>query len=445
MILACCAYVVKASVDIETHFDGGQVKSSYNSSRAELKMSPETPSVSRQNGLPRPLESRATFQDSEQRFRLLVEAVQDYAIFMLDPEGHVKNWNSGAKRIKGYESSEIIGKHFSCFYPEEDLRNGKPQWELLIAAKEGRFEDEGWRVRKDGSKFWANVIITAIRDEAGKLIGFGKVTRDITERMQLQRSLQEEVVQRREAEQHLRNSENSLRELSHHLLRTQDEERRRIGRDLHDSLGQCLAALKIRLDGLASSSARDDVGARSEIAECLKLAEESLKELRTISYLMYPPMLDEMGLQSAIRWYLEGFSTRSGLSATFDVDPDFGRLQRDLELALFRVLQESLTNVHRHSGSKTARIRLRLSGEVVILEVNDAGRGISSEILARSGKDGVASLGVGLRGMNERMRQLGGSLQVSSTENGTTVTATVRAASYSSSEDVPQIQDSLAS
>ncbi len=414
-------------------------------SRIELNPSTVNPPDGQQARPAQLLARKPALQDSEQRFRLLVEAVQDYAIFMLDPDGHVQNWNSGAKRIKGYESSEIIGKHFSCFYPEEDLRNGKPQWELQVAAKEGRFEDEGWRVRKDGSKFWANVTITAIRDEAGKLIGFGKVTRDFTERMQLQRSLQEEVVQRREAELHLQDSENSLRELSHHLLRTQDEERRRIGRDLHDSLGQSLVALKIKLDTLASSRERRDGDATSEIAECLHLAEDSLKELRTISYLMYPPMLDEMGLQSAIRWYLEGFSARSGLNTTFDVDPDFGRLQRDLELALFRVLQESLTNVHRHSGSQTARIRLRLSGGVVILEVNDAGRGISPETLRRSGKGGVASLGVGLRGMNERMRQLGGSLQVSSTENGTTVTATVRVAAGSSSEDVRQIPDSIAS
>jgi signal transduction histidine kinase len=290
-------------------------------------------------------------------------------------------------------------------------------------------------VRKDGSKFWANVIITAIRDDSGKLIGFGKVTRDFTERMQLERSLQEEVVQRREAESHLRNSEKSLRDLSQHLLRSQDEERRRIGRDLHDSLGQSLVALKIRLDVLASSSAPNDADTRSGIAECLHLADDSLKELRTISYLMYPPMLDEMGLQSAIRWYLEGFSARSGLSATFDVDNDFGRMDRDLELALFRVLQESLTNVHRHSGSQTAHIRLQLKNGMVTLEVSDSGKGISSGIQGRSGEGGVASLGVGLRGMNERLLQLGGSLLVSSNENGTTVTATVPAAEYSPAEE----------
>jgi PAS domain S-box-containing protein len=378
------------------------------------------------------LQSKLTLQESEDRFRLLVEAVQDYAIFMLDTDGRVRNWNSGAKRIKGYESAEIIGKHFSCFYPEEDLQNGKPDWELVVAAKEGRFEDEGWRVRKDGSRFWANVIITAIRDDAGKLIGFGKVTRDFTERMQLQRTLEAEVVQRREAELHLQNSEKSLRELSLHLLRTQDEERRRIGRELHDSLGQSLTALKIKLDMLASPAKGKNDEAGPEIAECVRLAEESIKELRTISYLMYPPMLEEMGLQSAIRWYLEGFSARSGISTTFTVDDDFGRLGRDVELALFRVLQESLTNVHRHSGSQTAHIRLLMKGGGVTLEVTDTGKGIPSGLLQQSGQGWTGPLGVGLRGMNERMRQLGGWLEVVSTEEGTTVSAMVPVAECSS-------------
>jgi PAS domain S-box-containing protein len=380
------------------------------------------------------LESKLTLQESEDRFRLIVEGVQDYAIFMLDPDGRVKSWNKGAKRIKGYDSAEIIGKHFSCFYPEEDLRNGKPEWELDVAAKEGRFEDEGWRLRKDGSRFWANVIITAIRDDAGKLIGFGKVTRDFTERMRMERTLQEEVAQRREAELHLQTSEKALRELSLHLLRTQDEERRRIGRDLHDSLGQCLTALKIKLDMLASPTGRKNDEAASEIAECVRLVEESLKEVRTISYLMYPPMLEEMGLESAIRWYVDGFSARSGINTTFEVDNGVGRLQRDVELALFRVLQESLTNVHRHSGSETAHIRLLMSNGTVTLEVTDSGKGIPSGLLEQSGQDWTGALGVGLRGMNERMRQLGGSLEVVSTEKGTAVSASVPAAEYSSAQ-----------
>jgi signal transduction histidine kinase len=143
-------------------------------------------------------------------------------------------------------------------------------------------------------------------------------------------------------------------------------------------------------------------------------------------------MLEEMGLQSAIRWYLEGFSARSGISTTFTVDDDFGRLGRDVELALFRVLQESLTNVHRHSGSQTAHIRLLMKGGGVTLEVTDTGKGIPSGLLQQSGQGWTGALGVGLRGMNERMRQLGGWLEVVSTEEGTTVSAMVPVAECSS-------------
>lgn len=364
---------------------------------------------------------------AEARFQLLVEAVQDYAIFMLDPQGNIISWNNGARRIKGYASHEIIGKHFSCFYPEEDLRNCKPQRELEIAEREGRFEEEGWRIRKDGSRFWANVIITAIKNDSGKLLGFGKVTRDFTDRMEMQKALQEEVAEKRTTEARLHSSEKLLRELSLHLLRTQDEERRRIGRDLHDSLGQYLAALKIKLDMLVMSAAQSAQEANPEIAECVRLAEESIKEVRTISYLMYPPMLEETGLQSAIGWYLEGFSGRSGIKVTFEVDRDFGRLPRDSELAIFRVLQESLTNVHRHSSGDSAHVRLYAEEGMVRLTVSDNGTGIAPELLERSGPDWTGALGVGLRGMNERMRQLGGQLDVVSSKNGTTITASVPA------------------
>jgi PAS domain S-box-containing protein len=378
------------------------------------------------------LEREEALRQSEERFRLLVEAVQDYAIFILDREGRISTWNRGAERIKGYRASEIVGKHFSCFYPEHDLRSGKPQSELEVAAREGRFEDEGWRIRKDGSRFWANVVITALRDDQGRLYGYAKVTRDFTERMRAEealrkanRDLQQQVTEKVEAQL-------KLRRLSLHLLRTQDEERRRIGRDLHDSLGQYLAMLKVNLDSLQLSSGSTEKEADQRLAQCIRLAEESVKEVRTISYLLYPPMLEELGLKSAIPWYLEGFTKRSGIETTFDICPDFGRPSRDVELALFRVLQESLTNVHRHSGSPTAHVRVLRKDGAAILEVSDKGKGIRSDILEQSGQDWPGAVGVGLRGMDERMRQLGGRLEVSSTEQGTIITATVPAEDSSS-------------
>src|SRR5689334_12469817 len=122
----------------------------------------------------------------DDRFFLLIESVQDYAIFMLDPAGNVATWNTGAQRIKGYRADEIIGSHFSRFYPAEDIRAGKCEYELATAAQTGRFEDEGWRLRKDGTRFWANVVISAVRGPAGTLLGFAKVTRDLTERKQIE-------------------------------------------------------------------------------------------------------------------------------------------------------------------------------------------------------------------------------------------------------------------
>jgi PAS domain S-box-containing protein len=343
-------------------------------------------------------------RSSEERFRLVAESVQDYAIFMLDPEGHVSTWNNGAERIKGYKATEIIGRHFDCFYPESDIRAGKPRLELEAAVEQGRFEDEGWRRRKDGSKFWANVIITPIRDETNKLIGFAKVTRDITDRMQ---------------------KEKSLRDLSAHLMQMQDEERRRIGRDLHDTLGQCVTAMKISLDTLAYAMEPKNTVLHRQVTQCVQLAEECVKEVRTISYLLYPPMLEEMGLKSAIPWYLEGFAARSGIRATFDASADVGRLSRDTELALFRVLQESLTNVHRHSGSQTAHVQLSMESETAILKVSDEGKGMPAAFMADPGESWQRAIGVGLRGMKERLGQLGGRLDISSTERGTIVTAMV--------------------
>jgi PAS domain S-box-containing protein len=343
------------------------------------------------------------------QFRLLVEAVQDYAIFVLDPAGNVKTWNAGARRIKQYTASEIIGKHFSVFYPEEDKRNGKPQWELEVAQKEGRFEDEGWRIRKDGSRFWANVIITALRDQSGKLVGFGKVTRDFTERMEVKEALAK--------------SERSLRELSLHLLSTQDEERKRIGRDLHDSLGQYLAVLKIKLESVASLIGNQPDLAVQDVTECIRLTDDSIKEVRTVSYLLYPPMLEEMGLKSAIPWYLDGFSSRSAIKTTFKAADNFGRLSAEAELAMFRVLQESLTNVHRHSGSETAEVRLCTDDGNAVLEIQDSGKGFNQTLLEQGGEDWMGALGVGVRGMHERIRQLKGKLEIITKERGTLVRA----------------------
>ena len=241
-------------------------------------------------------------------FRELVNSVQDYAIFLLDPEGKVVTWNQGAERIKGYTATEIIGRHFSCFYPNEAQESKWPDRELEIASKEGRFADEGVRVRKDGSTFWASVVITALRDPAGELRGFSKFTRDLTERRNLEersRRLNQElrlrvaelVDSQREVE--LRTIE--MQKLSGRLLRVQDEERRRMARALHDDLGQELGALKLELD------LQDEFATKKgRLMHARELAESVLAKVRNLSYLLHPPLLEESGLLPALHWYFEG-------------------------------------------------------------------------------------------------------------------------------------------
>jgi PAS domain S-box-containing protein len=179
-------------------------------------------------------------RQKEERFRLLVEGVKDYAIFMLDPDGKVASWNEGAHRIKGYRQQEILGRHFSVFFPEEDIKRSKPERELEIAQEKGTYEEEGWRVRKDGSRFWASVLITALWDEAGGLRGFAKVTRDITERKRA-----EEEIQR------LNETLEELKDLVGKLVLGQEEEQRRVAYEVHEGLAQVASAAHLRLEAFS--------------------------------------------------------------------------------------------------------------------------------------------------------------------------------------------------
>jgi signal transduction histidine kinase len=231
-----------------------------------------------------------------------------------------------------------------------------------------------------------------------------------------------EVAERVEAERKLRASERALRELSVRLLKTQDEERRHLGRELHDSVGQYLAVLKMELEVLKAGTAPASDAEQRRFADCLRLVDQSITEVRTMSYLLYPPMLEEMGLETAIFWYLDGFTKRSGVQTKFEMPQPVGRVQREAELAIFRILQESLTNIHRHSESPSAEVRLLKKEGELLIEINDQGKGLPSSVL-EAVRDSCETTGVGLRGMTERMRQLGGKLEVVSSSSGTTVRA----------------------
>jgi len=240
----------------------------------------------------------------------------------------------------------------------------------------------------------------------------------------LRRQVQELEARVAERTRELETAAGQLRELSGELLQTQDEERRRIARELHDGVGQSLAALNINLSKLNKEKTNLSAEGRLSLEENFALAEQASREIRTLSYLLHPPLLDEVGLESALRWYVDGFSERSKIGVRMQVNPGFSEgLPRDLALSLFRIVQECLTNVHRHSESVTAFVGVKRSPEAIILEVRDDGKGIDAKLQSQISSG--ASSGVGFRGMRERIRQFGGSLDVYSDRNGTRVSAVV--------------------
>jgi signal transduction histidine kinase len=253
---------------------------------------------------------------------------------------------------------------------------------------------------------------------ASVLVALAEAGRRINQTLRTAQGELEDRVKQRTAE--LDKANRSLRELSARLLQLQDEERRRIARELHDSVGQMLAALTMNLSAVQADIERLTKTAAA-LTDSEALVQEMSKEIRTISHLLHPPLLDEAGLSSALHWYIEGFAQRSNIQVDLEFPDDFGRLSRELETAVFRIVQECLTNVHRHSESPVARIRLARSHTDVRVEVEDHGKGISVDKQLEVAS--VGTPGVGIRGMRERLRQLGGSLEISSNGRGTLIVA----------------------
>jgi PAS domain S-box-containing protein len=324
-----------------------------------------------------------------------VQDVTDYAIFMLDPTGHVISWNAGAQRIKGYTEKEITGRHFSTFYPPEDIAAGKPERELEIALLQGRVEDEGWRLRKDGARFWANVVITALYDDRRRLRGFGKVTRDMTER--------------RAAEANL----TDRRRLLAHLVRAQEAERRRIAWDVHDDSIQAMAATALRQQLLAEQLPEPHATALNELTEQVN---DTINRLRTLVTRLRPPGIDRQSLAAALRDYLAEAAADWGLEHTIE-----DRLDREppaeAAVTIFRICQEALANVHKHARAANVTISLTESSSGVLTRVSDDGVGIDEPDDLRPGPDHF-----GVIEMRERAETVGGWWSMRRrNEGGTTV------------------------
>ncbi len=312
------------------------------------------------------------------RYRTIADTAPD-AIVSIDGNVRISLVNPAAAKTFGWDATEMIGQPLTMLLPEFQLGE-----RLSCAELTGR--------RKDGTEFSAEVSLGAV--SGGDPAGYTGFIRDISAR---------------------KAAEIELHKLSGRLLRLQDEERRRLARELHDSTAQLLVGLSIDLWVVNESAAA--LGPRSlrALAECRALTDRCLREIRTVSHLLHPPELDELGLQSALAIYVDGFAQRSGIQVNLDVAPDLGRLPQEAEIALFRIVQEALGNIHRHSGSGSASIRLVRTPFDVTLEVNDQGSGM------RSG----ATPGVGIASMRERVRQLGGWLDIRSANGGTTVKAVI--------------------
>jgi PAS domain S-box-containing protein len=346
-------------------------------------------------------------REAIRRQATLLDLAHD-AVIVRDIEGNIQFWNRGAEEMYGWKKEEALGKTtheiLRTVFPKpfeeikEDLqRTGHWEGELAHATRHGE--------RKFVRSRWAYL------EQASALPVILEINTDISEQKQY---------------------EESLRQLSGHLMRVQDEERRRIARELHDSTGQKLAAARMFLDAVSkTSSTKSD----KRISETVELIDAAFQDIRTLSQILHPPLLDEAGLISATRSMVDSFAGRAKIAVEFRVPEDFGRLSQAIELALFRVIQESLTNIHRHSGASEAKIELAKNGGGVTLEIRDNGKGLRPDLLSRpdgkadgksDGKsDGKQILGVGILGMKERLSQLGGTLKINSGKQGTVVKATL--------------------
>ena len=359
-------------------------------------------------------------RQSEERFRLMVENVKDYAIFMLNPQGYIESWNLGAENIKGYSADDIIGKHFSIFYPEEDLQRDKPGYELKVAAAVGRFEDEGWRIRKDGSRFWANVIITALRDKDGTLRGFGKVTRDLTERKQAEEQrlqLAREQVARAEADAANRAKDEFLATISHEL-RT----------PLNAILGWGRMLRNSNLDEASFARGLDTIERNAKLQA--QLINDLLDVSRIISgkvRLTVMPVELRPIIEAAID-SIRPAADAKNIRLQVTLDTNTGLISGDPD-RLQQVVWNLLSNAVKFT-EKGGRVQVRLEriNSHVEITVSDTGKGISPEFLPyvfdrfRQADSSITrlhgGLGLGLAIVRHLMELHGGSVQAQSPGEG---------------------------
>ncbi len=473
-------------------------------------------------------------QETEHHFELLVGSVKDYAIFMIDPSGRIISWNEGAEHIKGYSREEILGQDISVFYTPAEIGRGEPHYNLSQAKRYGRFEQEGERVRKDGSVFWANVVFTALREPNGRLVGFAKVTRDITERRRseeqitymarlmedatdaifstdasfvirswnkaaellfgyalaevrgksaraiLRTQMNEDIISEirekmlgngywkgevcyltksgmvltimlsasavkdkegrpdgfvmvcrdfterkklelqleqfnKELEEQVRRktdeinqSYQDIRQLASHLQDVREEERAGIAREIHDELGQQLTGLKMDVSWMSKrKTVQEDGELRQKAAATIGLLDQTIMTVRRIATDLRPSILDDLGLVAAIEWQCQEFGRRSGIRTEFTSAVTDFPFSSAIAIGLFRICQESLTNVARHAAAGRISIELQRENNAYMLTIEDDGKGFEVGTTA-------SQKTLGLLGMKERALMMGGEFRIES-------------------------------
>jgi PAS domain S-box-containing protein len=369
--------------------------------------------------------SEERLRQSEERFRLFSENVIDYALIPLDSDGNVSGWNTGAQRIFGYSEDEIVGRSAGQFFTRQDILGGEPEWDLSEAVARGRSEMERWMVRKDGTRFWARWVTTPMRDEHGTLLGYARVLRDETERKEAEEEWARFEAREREA---LRNkvrstgealdrSKEELRALAASLIKAQEEERRRIARELHDDLNQQLAVLGLGLARLGRESA-DPETFRSELKRLEQLAACISDDLRRLSHQLHPSIIYHLGLPAALRNLIEEFQRGRSAPVTFEAGQFQHELPADVAAAIYRITQEALHNIAKHAPEAPVAVTLVPEGPELRLTIEDKGPGFHPEEARGRG-------GLGIISMKERTQILGGTFTIYS-ERGTGTRIDVR-------------------
>jgi len=338
---------------------------------------------------------------AESQSWMLLDAIPQQ-IWSGPPDGTLDYCNERWRSYMGLGLEELRGNGWQTMLHRDDRERVLKAWHQAV-TNGTPYEQEERHRGVDGTYRWFLSRGVPMRDTQGRIVRWYGTNTDIEDRKQ---------------------AYEELRRLSGQLLLLQDEERRRIARDLHDSTGQDLVALATTLSQIHASIPSSSRKLRKLASQCQALADQCIRDVRTLSYLLHPPMLDEAGLEDAIRHYASGFTQRTGIDVQLEMSPRLGRMKPDVELALFRVVQESLTNIQRHSGSPLAKIRIERESAKVTLEISDKGTGISGSLRRRNGKLSFG-FGVGIPSMHERVKLIGGQLDMESSSSGTTVRVTI--------------------